>query len=109
MMSDERAVLLVALMLAISPLLMVSLAAISTDAGEDQSLIVKTGTVRYIGIEGGFFGIVSDDGNHYDPINLGNKFQVDGMRVVFTARILSGMASVHMWGIMVEIAWISEL
>jgi hypothetical protein len=108
-MPDKRAVLLVALVLAISSLSVVSLAAVSTNVGGDQSLVVKTGTVRYIGIEGGFFGIASDDGNHYDPINLGSQYKVDGLRIVFMARILSGMASVHMWGIIIEIAWVSRL
>jgi hypothetical protein len=62
-----------------------------------------TGTVTWVPIEGGFFGIVSDDGKRYDPINLPAEFAQDGMRVRFTAKTDPDMASFHMWGTIVSI------
>lgn len=67
-------------------------------------IVSGTGTVRFLSFEGGFYGIVADDGNHYDPsAALRKEFQVDGLRVFFEARILHNMLSFHMWGQVVEI------
>ena len=62
-----------------------------------------TGTVTWLPIEGGFFGIVSDDGKCYDPLNLPAEFAQDGMHVRFTAKTDPDMGSLHMWGAMVTI------
>jgi len=56
------------------------------------------GTVRYLLLEGGFYGIITDDGEHYDPVNLPREFQVDSLRVYFEGKVLHGIYSVHMWG-----------
>ena len=78
----------------------------STDFGDN---IVGTGTVVYISIEGGFYGIKADDGKAYDPMNLPAEFRKDGLRVRFEAKELKGAASFHMWGIIVEIVHIQAL
>jgi hypothetical protein len=62
-----------------------------------------TGTVTWIPIEGGFFGIISDDGKRYDPLNLQEEYAHDGMRVGFTAKTAPDMASFHMWGTIISI------
>ena len=62
-----------------------------------------TGTVKYISLEGGFYGIIGDDGEHYDPINLLKEFQVDGKRIMFSYKIRNNLASFHMWGTIIEI------
>jgi hypothetical protein len=64
---------------------------------------VSTGTVTWVPLEGGFFGIVADDGKRYDPLNLPAEFAQDGMRVGFTAKTDPDMASFHMWGTIVSI------
>ena len=39
--------------------------------GAQKGLTIKTtGTIRHQGLEGGFWGIVGDDGTKYDPTNL---------------------------------------
>ena len=68
-----------------------------------------TGTVRYIGLEGGFFGIIGDDGVHYDPHNLPREFAVDGLRVMFHAVEEKHVGCIHMWGRIVRIIWIEKL
>ncbi len=50
-----------------------------------------------------------DDGEHYDPVNLDEEFQVDGLRVRFKARISESQVSSHMWGTIVEIIEIQNL
>jgi len=61
-----------------------------------QDIISETGTVKYIDLEGGFFGIIGDSGKKYDPINLSEEFQRDNLRVSFDAKIREDMVSVHM-------------
>ena len=68
-----------------------------------------TGTITYLGIEGGFYGIVTDDGQHYDPIDLPDEFKQDGLRIRFTAQERRDQASFHMWGVIVEIKYIEKL
>jgi hypothetical protein len=66
------------------------------------------GTVKYLSFEGGFYGIVGDDGKNYDPLNMSQEFGVDGLRVRFTAN-RTGKVSVHMWGHVVKLASIEKL
>jgi hypothetical protein len=69
--------------------------------------IYDEGVVRYIELEGGFYGIVGNKDN-YDPINLPKDFMVDGLKVKFTALPLRDQASIHMWGTLIEIIKIEK-
>ena len=60
--------------------------------------ISATGTVTFIALEGGFFGIVTPAGEKYLPVNLPRDFQVDGLVVAFTAREEKDTATIAMWG-----------
>ncbi len=64
---------------------------------------VATGTVRYIELEGGFYGIVTDDGRKLDPVNLPAEFQKDGLRLEARVAPLRDRVSIHMWGTPVRI------
>ena len=72
-------------------------------------LFLKTGTVRYISLEGGFYGIVTDTGEKYLPLNLPEEYRVDGLRVEFKARIRRDVVTIYMWGIPIEIIEIRRL
>jgi len=74
----------------------------------NSNLVHGTGTVEYLSFEGGFYGIVGDDGKHYDPINMPQEFKVDGLRIWFTANMTDYM-SFHMWGYIVELISIERL
>ncbi|MGC8779217.1 MAG: hypothetical protein ACP5Q4_11130 [Candidatus Caldatribacteriaceae bacterium] len=76
--------------------------------GGNQALIEIVGTVRWVDIEGGFLGIVADNGIRYEPLNLPEKYQ-DGARVHVVARIRDDCASIHMWGTIIEILDIESL
>jgi len=76
---------------------------------ENEDAIKITGTVVFLSFEGGFYGIVGDDGKHYDPTNLSLELQKDGLRVRFEAKELPGLASVHQWGTIVELVTIQKL
>jgi len=66
------------------------------------------GTIVYNDFEGGFYGIVGDDGNHYDPINLPEYLEVQNLRVRFSG-LYTGYGSFHMWGRSINITEICEI
>jgi len=66
-------------------------------------IVQGTGTVRFQSIEGGFYGIVGDDGRHLDPTNLPASLETDGLRVRYLARPRGDAVSFHMWGTIVEL------
>lgn len=76
---------------------------------EDENVISGTGTVVYIRLEGGFYGIMGDDGKRYYPLNLPEEYRVEGLRVRFEGVIRSDVATFHMWGTPVELKSIEPL
>lgn len=69
----------------------------------------NTGTIKYINLEGGFYGIISDNGQKLDPINLKKEFKKDGLRVKFVYSIKKGAMSIHQWGKIIEIISIRKI
>jgi hypothetical protein len=84
-------------------ILSLSVYASNQDNNRDKQYIVTTGIIKYITLEGGFYGIIGDDGVNYDPINLPDNFRIDGLKVVLTAIKREDLCSFHMWGIIIEI------
>ena len=95
------------LYLLVLSILVVAIMAQASCTGED--VVSGTGTVTYINLEGGFYGIIGDDGKNYEPINLSREFQEDCLPIRFEAKIREDIASSHMWGTMVEITKIEKL
>lgn len=77
--------------------------------GDGNTTSDETGTVQYIGLEGGFYGIVDDDGNKYDPVNLPDEYKEDGLQVKFSFKVLTDTASTHMWGTLIELTDIQKI
>lgn len=75
---------------------------------ETNNTLIR-GTVKFIEFEGGFFGIITDDGAKYDPINLPNEFKVNGLRIEFNFNERKGGMSFHQWGTIIEITEIKEI
>lgn len=73
----------------------------------DDDIVSGTGKIVFLDFEGGFFGIIADDGGHYDPKNLPDEFKIDGLLIEFIAKILPGIPSIHMWGEIVELLYIN--
>jgi hypothetical protein len=59
--------------------------------------VATIGTIRKIDLEGGFFGIITDDGEQLFPLNLGMDFRKDGLRVQFEFEH-KPMFTAQMWG-----------
>ncbi|HHC73315.1 MAG TPA: hypothetical protein ENK54_10495 [Thiotrichales bacterium] len=61
------------------------------------------GTLKRIPLEGGFWGIVADDGARYRPGDLPAELMRDGLRVEGRVQPLHGMVGIQMWGIPVKV------
>lgn len=82
---------------------------VSIKEGDTCRMIATNGTVAYIDLEGGFYGIVTDDGEHYLPLDLDEALAVDGMNVTFVARARDDVATIGEWGTPVEIIAIDRI
>ncbi|MFQ5570137.1 MAG: hypothetical protein ACE5G0_10720 [Rhodothermales bacterium] len=61
------------------------------------------GTITYQDLEGGFYGLVAEDGRQYYPLNLAEDFQQDSLHVHFRTRRRTDVVSIIMWGEIIEI------
>lgn len=79
----------------------------------EQIFKYGTGTIVYNDFEGGFYGIIADDGfgffRNLDPINLPDEFKEEDLRVRFKVGMLYGQVSFHMWGISVKLLEIEKI
>ena len=82
---------------------------VSSCGEASEEVISSIGTVTYIDSVGGFYGIISDDGENYDSIDLGSEFQEEGLRIRFEAKLRDDIRSVHMWGKVIEITKLEKL
>jgi len=74
----------------------------------DDGSFTATGTVTHVELEGGFYGIVTDDGARYLPLDLSEEYRTDGMRVTFTAVPAEDTATIQQWGTPIRITAIEE-
>lgn len=80
-----------------------------TDGGtENPDAVSGTGTVVYNDLEGGFYGIVADDGTRYLPLNLPDAFKQDKLPVTFTGIMQTDVVTIQQWGTPLELSEISS-
>lgn len=77
--------------------------AYSTDLPPADSVVSGQGTVQYIDLEGGFFGIVDDDGSNYYPLNLDPLYSHDQLKVAYNLTQKKDVVTFAMWGTPVRI------
>ena len=78
-------------------------------APSDTPLVSGEGTITFIDLEGGFYGLQADDGTRYDPLNLEDAFREDGLRVRFRARPRPDVMTIRQWGRAVELLEIARI
>jgi hypothetical protein len=69
---------------------------------------VQKATVHWNAIEGGFWGIITDNDEKLNPINLDDEFKVDGLRVKLNFKEIEDYNGIYMWGTAIEITNIKE-
>ena len=82
---------------------------IEIETDDTPRTVTANATVTYIDLEGGFYGLITDDGGKYLPTNLPEEYQVDGIRVAFSADVAKDAIGFHMWGTPVEIRSIERI
>ena len=60
-------------------------------------------------MEGGFYGIITDDGKKYLPLNLPERYRHDRLRVWFKAKLRRNVTTIYMWGEPIEILKIKRI
>jgi len=55
------------------------------------------GTIQYVGLEGGFFGIITSKGQKILPVNLDKKYLQDGAIIEFSGEFKNVM-TIQQWG-----------
>ena len=63
-----------------------------------STLMEFVGTVVVREVEGGFYGILADDGSKYLPLYLPEVFRQSGLRVRLLARVAPDMKGFQQWG-----------
>jgi inhibitor of cysteine peptidase len=74
--------------------------------GEYRRPWVPAGTVTFVDLEGGFYGIIGDDGTNYYPLQMDEQYKIDGLRVAFGYEPVKDIATVQMWGDPVNLTFI---
>ncbi len=80
----------------------------STVKSTTEMVESTSGTVKFMDLEGGFFGIITASGEKHDPINLDEDYKIDGLSVSYSYKVHKDMMSIHMWGTIIEIIEIEE-
>lgn len=78
------------------------------DAEAAADLQTYDGTVAYLNLEGGFYGIVTARGDDLLPTNLPAEYEEDGLAVRVTGRFLEDVATFVMWGRPFEVTEITR-
>lgn len=66
-------------------------------------MIEITGTVHYQELGTGFWGIVGEDGSKWQPSNMPDTLQKEGIKVNIKAKEQKGAVSIFMWGTSIKI------
>ncbi|WP_128692765.1 hypothetical protein [Methanoculleus taiwanensis] len=69
--------------------------------------VSATGTVTYIDLERGFYGLITENGERYLPLNLPDELAADGLPVRFTGEIEIDIVTFQQWGRPIELSRIS--
>jgi len=61
------------------------------------------GTVSFLNIGPGFWGIIDDAGRQWRPVKMPKKLQKEGLRASFRLKEVEEEVSIFMWGTPVKI------
>lgn len=80
----------------------------AADRGATSATLQFRGEIVHLSFEGGFWGIVAEDGSRYDPGRLPPEFQQAGLKVLVTAKLVRERVSFRMWGKPIELVKIER-
>ncbi len=68
-----------------------------------ESSEMMRGVITHVGLSGGFYGIITPEGEQYVPTNLPEEFMEDGIEVEFRGKVQEEMVGIQMWGKYIEL------
>jgi hypothetical protein len=71
------------------------------DSKEEEISFVAE--VILIPLEGGFYGLLAEDGRRFLPLNLPEGFRREGLKVRVRGEMKKNVATIYMWGTPFEI------
>jgi hypothetical protein len=78
-------------------------------AANSQTDVNSTGVIKYFNLEGGFYGIVTEDNTGYLPMNLQNEYKVDGLKISFSGTTVEDVMTTQQWGIVIQLKSINQI
>lgn len=82
---------------------------IQVDLSSAAEEIIFVAHVRWISLEGGFYGLEAKDGRKFLPLNLPEEFRKNGLKIRVRGKIQKGIVTAYMWGTPLEILEIEIL
>lgn len=79
------------------------------DRPREVGVVEEVGSIEYIELEGGFYGITTEGGARFYPVDLPDEFMRAGIRVRFRGRVQEGMVTIRMWGTPISIERMEEV
>jgi hypothetical protein len=70
----------------------------ASPAPEGSQNVDLMGRLEWIELEGGFWGIIADNGEKFVPTDVCEPLREDGLRVHFSGRTRPDMSGIHQWG-----------
>ena len=75
----------------------------SVSAVQNDDQFSFEGKVTYSDLEGGFYGIITDSGDQFLPVNLPKSYKINNLSVHGVASLDTESVSIQMWGKMITI------
>ena len=63
-----------------------------------KSELMLQGTIKYLPMEGGFYGIIAKDGKKLLPMNLKAEYKQDGAVIKFSGKPIKDIVTIQQWG-----------
>lgn len=75
----------------------------TTTMSHHQTKTWQQATVKYLTFEGGFYGLITSDGQRLLPLRLAKEFRQDGAIVKVTGQFKPDVITIKQWGTPFEI------
>ena len=76
---------------------------------DEPEIRAASGIVTYLSLEGGFWGILGDNEQNYDPLNLHEEYKIEDLHISFLYKVSDQQNSFHMWGTIIEILTVTVI
>ena len=65
---------------------------------EDETQQWRQARVHFLNLEGGFYGLITEDGTKLLPMNLAKAYRQHGATIKFKGELKKGMLTIQQWG-----------